>query len=422
MDADLHRITLPAGALLFAEGDSGSSAFLIDGGEIEIFLVREGREVMLARRGPGEIVGEMAILDSLPRSASARAAADCQLVLITADQIAHRIARTDPILRMCLGVVIAKYRETVALFDGADRQRISAPDPPRPLEGFQAALGTLSLENELRRALERGEFELFFQPIVRLPARRLAGFEALLRWRHPTRGLVPPGDFIPVAEASGIIAAVTDWCLGEVGRVFPAIMTAALGNLGAVDPLFLSVNVCGHDLARESFAESVAAALGAAGVDPCSIKLEVTESVLMSDPQKAVAALNACRAYGIGVALDDFGTGYSSLSYLGALPITTLKIDRSFVTSMTAAPTSRRIINLILRLAEELEIPVVAEGVEDDGQARMLADLGCAFGQGYLFGKPETLARTIALTGGWTAAGPAATTPAGAAARTASRG
>ena len=316
MDASLDRIALPAGTLLFAEGDSGSCAYLIDSGRIEIYLVREGREVVLAVRGPGELVGEMAIIDSLPRSASARITADCELVIVTAEQIAHRVARTDPILRMCLGMVIAKYRETVAMIDQADRPRFRRAEPSLSLDGFAGALGALSLESELRRALQKGEFELFFQPVVRLATQRLAGFEALLRWRHPTRGLIAPDDFVPIAEASGLLVDITDWCLDEVGRTFPPLMTAALRNVGAVEPLFMSVNISGDDLSRASFVDSVATMLEKSGIGGGSIKLEVTESVLMSDPVKAVAALDACRRLGLTIAIDDFGTGYSSLSYL----------------------------------------------------------------------------------------------------------
>jgi EAL domain-containing protein (putative c-di-GMP-specific phosphodiesterase class I) len=236
---------------------------------------------------------------------------------------------------------------------------------------------------------------------VRLPSRRLAGFEALLRWNHPTRGLVSPGEFIPVAEASGLIVDITAWCLAEVGRAFPIIARAALHNVVAVDPLFVTVNISGHDLARATFLESVAAMIETSGIAPGSIKLEITESVLMKDPVKSAAMLLACRAMGLGVAIDDFGTGYSSLSQLGTLPMTSIKIDQSFVRSMRREPTSRKIIHMILRLAVELDIPVVAEGIEEHEEERILADLGCAFGQGYLFGKPASLDATLQLTRGW---------------------
>jgi diguanylate cyclase len=402
MDASLDRIAVPAGTLLFAEGDPGSSAYLIDSGQIEIFLVREDRDVILATRGQGEIIGEMAIIDNRPRSASARIVADCDLVIVTASQIAHRIAQTDPILRMCLGVVIAKYRETIAMIEQGDRRQFSREDPSLSPDGFDFALGTLSLESEIRRALHNDEFELFFQPIVRLPSRRLAGFEALLRWRHPTRGLIPPDAFIPIAEASGLIVEITDWCLTRVGSAFPEIAKAALRNVDAVDPLFMSVNISGHDLARESFVESLAAMLRKSGIEPGGIKLEVTESVLMKDPLGALAALEACRRLGLTIALDDFGTGYSSLSHLSTLPIATIKIDRSFVRSMIQAPASSKIIHMILRLAVELDIPVVAEGIEEPYQEQALAELGCAFGQGYLFGKPATFEETLVLARQWT--------------------
>jgi diguanylate cyclase len=405
MEASLDRIAAPTGTLLFAEGDAGSSAYLIDYGKIEIFLVREGRETILATRGPGEIVGEMAIIDSRPRSASARVVEDSDLIVITAEQIAHRIAQTDPILRMCLGVVIARYRETVAMIDQGDRRPSPAPGATPASGEFEAALGTLSLESEIRRALKKDEFELFYQPIVRLPSRRLAGFEALLRWRHPQRGLIQPDAFIPIAEASGLIVEITDWCLARVGRAFPEIARAALRNVGAVDPLYMSVNISGHDLARASFVGSVTAMLDRTGIDPSRIKLEVTESVLMRDPLGAVAALEACRRLGLTIALDDFGTGYSSLSYLSTLPIATLKIDRSFVRSMIQASASRKIINMILRLAVELDIPVVAEGIETLHEEQALAEFGCAFGQGYLFGKPATLKETLAVTRQWSVLG-----------------
>jgi diguanylate cyclase len=400
MDASLDRIAIPAGSMLFAEHDVGSCAYLILSGHIEIFLIREGLEVVLATRGPGEIVGEMAIIDSHPRSASARIVADCELVLITADQIGHRLAETDPILRMCLGVVIARYREMVAMIDSGDRRQEprKAAEPTKDLE---FAIGTLSVESELRRALKRDELELFFQPIVRLSTQRLAGFEALLRWRHPTRGLIAAGEFIPIAEASGLIVDITAWCLDQVGRTFPVIMAAALQNVGAVEPLLMSVNISAHDLARESFVASVAKMLEISGIASRSIKLEVTESVLLKDPAKAVAALEACRQLGLTVAIDDFGTGYSSLSYLTSLPIATIKIDRSFVHSMTQAAASRKVIQMILRLAEELDIPVIAEGVEIEGEEDVLAGLGCAFGQGYWFGRPAALEQTIELTRRW---------------------
>ena len=406
MGPPLDRVELPAGTLLFSEGEPGSCAYLVMSGRVEIFLTRDNGEMHLAERGPGEIVGEIAILDDRARSASARVTENSELAVIGADQLAHRVSNADPVVRMCLSVVINRYREMIGMVDAGNRRHIPRADAPD--YDFKDIVATLSLEGELRRALREGELELFYQPIVRLPSRRLAGFEALLRWRHRQQGLVLPGAFIPVAEASGLIGDITSWCLGEVGRTFPEIQVASLSNIEAVEPLFMSVNVSGHDLSRPSFVASVSGMLKRSGVAATSLKLEITESVLMKDSATVVAALEACCQLGLSIAIDDFGTGYSSLSYLSTLPITTIKIDRSFVQSMIKAPASRKIVQMILRLADELDIPVVAEGIEGVAEAELLIELGCAFAQGYLFGKPVPLTETLELIRHWQASpGPA---------------
>lgn len=402
--------------MLFAEGEAGQAAYLIMDGEIEIFLNREGDEIALANRGIGEIVGEMALLDAGLRSASARVVADCSLIPITEDQIQHRLTQLDPIMRMCLSAVLERYRDMVSLVSKAalPRQTSAAEQAETPPDDrsttpdtserqghsdrMKEAIGQLVMERELRRALDQGELELFLQPIVRLSTGRFAGFEALMRWRHPERGLVPPLTFIPVAEASGFIVELTRWALSEVGRVMPQIMLASLHNPQAVEGTpFLSVNVSDHDLALVDFPAMIARMLETSGMAPESLKLEITESILMQDPRQASDTLEQCRDTGMGIAIDDFGTGYSSLSYLTTLPITTLKVDRAFVQAMLGDARSRKIVQTILRLAEELAIPVVAEGIEQPAEAEALTAMGCDFGQGYLFGKPVPLTETLAL-------------------------
>ena len=402
------QIALAAGTLLYREGEEADRAYLIVSGRIAIFLDRDGAEVALAERGPGEILGEMAILDGEPRSASARAAADSVLIPVSEAMIRHRLAESDPILRLCLGVVISRYRETVARLKGHGPARDAAVVPSEFAAGaradFDTTIATVMMERALRHALDHGEFELFLQPIVRLGPETLAGFEALIRWRHPERGLVPPMEFIPIAESSGLIVDITNWVVAEIGRIMPEIMLAALHNPDATDgPLFLSLNITGHDLARASFPVMIAEMLRTTGIAPETLKLEITESTLMRDPGTASDALSLCRAAGLGIAIDDFGTGYSSLSYLSTLPITTLKVDRAFVRAMLAEPRDRKIIQTILRLADEIGIPVVAEGIETEAEAAALVQMGCAFGQGYLYGRPVPLADTIILIKSWNA-------------------
>ena len=346
MTAALDSLFLQVGTTLFSEGDAGDQAYLIRSGEIEIVIERDGRDIVLARRGAGEIIGEMALLDGGARSAGARVARAAELVGISQRQLEQKIAETDPILRLCLGVVIARYRETLTMaragFGGAP------PAAPRHMPGkdFHAALALLTLERQIEQGLERGEFALYLQPIVRLSDRSLAGFEALARWHHPTRGLVPPSEFIPIAESSGLVVQLTAWMLGEAARAVGLLLDTRRTSKDT-EPFFVSVNVSGHDLHQPGFADTVMAILRGADIPPEHLKLEVTESMLMKDPSRAGRILESCRAQGMGIAVDDFGTGYSSLSHLSTLPITTLKIDRCFVNAMTEDPISRKIVNTI---------------------------------------------------------------------------
>ena len=397
-------VTLPAGAVLFDEGSIGHCAYLILSGRIAIFRRRDGGETVLARRGAGEIFGEMAILDALPRSAGARAEADCVLVPVSAAQIQQRLAGADPILRLCLEGLIARFRETLPRLGPAVVEGPPAPLSPSARADFDATVASLAQERALRRALARDEFALFLQPIVRLATGRLAGFEALIRWHDPERGLVAPASFIPAAEANGLILAITAWVIDAIGRIVPRILQAGLQAPAAVEPsLFVSFNVTAQDLARSDIPTLIDAMLRRTGIAPDALKLEITESALMQDPAGAAAALARCRAAGLGIAVDDFGTGYSSLSHLSTLPITTLKVDRAFVRAMLAEPRDRRIVQTILRLAEEIGVVAVAEGIEGRAEAEALAALGCALGQGYHFGRPMPVADALAATAAWNA-------------------
>ena len=396
MTLPLHCLRLPAGTTLFSEGDGGDRAYLIQSGVVDILIERDGREIVLARRGAGEIIGEMALLDRGPRSASARVTQGAELVAISQRQLEQRIIETDPILRMCIGVLIARYRETLSMARSGFAGPAPVVSPPAPGGDFHAAVAMLALERQIEEGLGRGEFALHLQPIVRLADRSLAGFEALARWHHPVRGLVPPSEFIPVAEASGLVVQLTAWILGEATRAVRQLLDIRRTD-DDVEPFFVSVNVSGHDLHQPGFAETVMAILREAALPPEHLKLEVTESMLMKDPSRAGRILESCRAQGMGIAVDDFGTGYSSLSHLSTLPITTLKIDRCFVKAMADHPTSRKIVNTVRLLARELDIPVVAEGIEREVEASLLNAMGCEYGQGYLFGRPMPLSDALAL-------------------------
>jgi c-di-GMP-specific phosphodiesterase len=240
-------------------------------------------------------------------------------------------------------------------------------------------LSRLALEADLRGAIERGEIAAFFQPIVRLSTGELSGFEALARWRHPRRGFLAPDDFLGLMSEMGMMA--------ELGA---HMMRASATQLGAwrrahpaVDHLTCSVNLSTGEIDREGLVDEVAELVRSNELRRGSLKLEITESDIMRDPDRAAVTLRSLRDAGAGLALDDFGTGFSSLSYLTRLPFDTLKIDRYFVRTMSANEGSAKIVRSVIQLGQDLALEVVAEGVENGVMARALLDLGCDYGQGY---------------------------------------
>jgi EAL domain-containing protein (putative c-di-GMP-specific phosphodiesterase class I) len=240
----------------------------------------------------------------------------------------------------------------------------------------------------LHRALERDELELHYQPVVDLQSQTLVGMEALVRWQHPTRGLLLPYEFISLAEDSGLIVPLGAWVLNEACR-----QTAQWASLrrGAEDDtagLNISVNVSALQLAEPGFPRQVAEAIEASGILPDRLWLEITESALMRDADDSVVILRSLRDLGLHVEIDDFGTGYSSLSYLQRFPVETLKIDRSFVDDLDPRSENAAIVRAILGLGDSLGLSIIAEGVERPVQATRLLALGCQLAQGYLFGRP----------------------------------
>ena len=245
-----------------------------------------------------------------------------------------------------------------------------------------SALAALQLESDLRRAVDHGDLEVRYQPVVALSDGIVSGFEALARWNHPERGSIPPTIFIPAAEKAGLI--------GRLGlRVMrTACQTARLLQVGAGRPLTMSVNLSAAQLFEPTLMEQLAHVLGTSGIDPSQLRLEVTESVLVDRPQDAAAVLARLRNLRVRICIDDFGTGYSSLSYLHKLPVDMLKIDRSFVVALEEGERAVAIVESIVRLGAALGMEVVAEGVETREQAEALRRLGCPQAQGYLFAHP----------------------------------
>lgn len=243
-------------------------------------------------------------------------------------------------------------------------------------------MNLLQVETDLRHAIERGEFEVQYQPIVNLETESIREFEALIRWRHPKHGLIGPDAFVSVAEETGMIVSIGGWILEEACR-----QTVKWQNQFAF-PLSISVNLSAKQLMHPSLTDQVAGILSETGLNPGRLKLEVTESTVMEHSEKSLSVLQDLDALGISLSTDDFGTGYSSLSYLQRFPFDRLKIDRAFVDKMACDEKSEAIVKTILMLGENLDIEVVAEGIETERQLDMLRSLGCRLGQGFLFSKP----------------------------------
>jgi predicted signal transduction protein with EAL and GGDEF domain len=265
----------------------------------------------------------------------------------------------------------------VAMYHAKEQGRNNYQFYSRPMNA--EALQKLSLESHLRKALEREEFVLYYQPVLSVASGAVVGAEALIRWQHPDMGMVSPLEFIPLAEDAGLIVQISEWVLDRACR-----QAAAWQRIGA-QPMKVSVNLSGVDFRRSTMPQTVARALEASGLDPCCLKLELTESVLMREIETTLVILKQLNDMGVQLSIDDFGTGYSSFNYLRRFPLHTLKIDRSFVRDIPGHQDVAAITRAIIAMGHSLKLNVVAEGVETHSQLAYLRELGCDEYQGYLF-------------------------------------
>ena len=299
------------------------------------------------------------------------------------------VADREVVVNVSIGIALAHTGdEGDAVLRNADVAMYSAKNAgkscarlfdPSMLERAQS---WLELEQDLRRAVDRFEFELLFQPKMALQTGELLGFEALLRWRHPKRGLVAPAEFLAVAEETGVIVPIGRWALREA-----CSYAAGWSDRDGVTPS-ISVNLAPRQLEDEHLLDDVRDALAASGLDPKLLILEITEGQMMRAPASAHATLQEIRALGVRIAIEDFGTGYSSFSHLQYFPVDELKIDQTFVARMDKGEREESFVRTLLTLAQSLGVSVVAEGVEREAQQVLLASFGCTIGQGYLFSRP----------------------------------
>lgn len=369
--AAVTRETHPPGAVLFRQGEAGEKAYYIEDGRVSIVRGDETIAVL----GAGDIVGEMALIDDRPRTATAVCAADCRLLAVDRAYLHDAMARADPALPFILRVVLRRFRGVMAPADGVNVQL-----PTRPGERMNGSFAErLRLEEELRSALADERFFLLVQPIVDLATGREAGVETLVRLDHPEHGVLAPADFLALAEERGLVVDIGRWALRAAARI-------AREQAGRWS--FVSVNVATRQLGEGDLAADVADACREADLAPGSLALEVTEMGIVDQPEHAAALLERVSAQGCRIAIDDFGTGTSSFSQLHRLPFDILKIDRSLIAALPESERARKMVRAIARMAGELGLTVVAEGIETEAHRRLAGETGCGLGQGYWFGRP----------------------------------
>lgn len=375
---DLDRFKAVNDTFGHAVGDRVLKAVALRFGE----CVRGGDT--LARLNGDEFVALMTDLDDVPAvEAVVRRLLGVVAEPIELDGRLHYISAS-------IGVSVAPFHgmDPTDLLHAADSAMYAAKSSGRSTfqwftaEMSEAISANLRIEDDLRRAIERGELTVYYQPIVDGLTGKPVAVEALVRWNHPTRGLVMPGEFITVAERSGLIAPLGDYVLREACEQIRRWGAEGLD-------LRVCVNVSTGQFRQKNFAASVRAILEQTGVEPARVELELTESMMIDGFDETMETLTELKLLGVRLAVDDFGTGYSSLAYLKYLPVDTLKLDRAFVAGIAVDRFDRAIATAVLTLARDLKLECIAEGIETEEQARILRELGCPLLQGYLFGRPQ---------------------------------
>lgn len=371
------KLKIKKGQFVFRQNEEADCAYIIESGKVSV-LIEHPQEKILASFSAGEIFGEMAIIDGGFRSASARADDETVLTPVSNLQVQDRVSAADPIVRMLLMLLLKRVRTNN---NGA---RLDSSVSLLSSQNFQDSntevIDKMRFEKELILALQHNQFVLHYQPIMNLQNDRLVGYEALIRWKSPERGLVPPLKFLKVAEETSLMIPIGKWVIEQATKDLKRFQS--LANY----PISMSVNVSAQQFQNKNFLEDLESAVQTAKVSRESVHLEITEGVMMSGGESQMC-MQRLAALNYQTSLDDFGTGYSSLSYLTDWKFNYLKIDQSFVRKMLQDERAFFLCKTIVALAKEMQLQVIAEGIETQPQLEKLKSIGCHFGQGFLFSK-----------------------------------
>lgn len=387
MSNDTHKLEKQAGEFIFREGDPADCAYVIEAGRIEISVDRGDNAVVLSELGPGEILGEMAVIDQYCRTATARVMEDCLLTVVLPEQIQRRIEQTDPIVRSLLSILLTRYRSELSLEQGLPvNTKSGLLLHTRGIEKFR-------FENALTHAIENEEVTVAYQPIRCLRRGAISGLEALVRWDHPTDGTISPETLVALAEETDLIVPLSLYVFKVAVADFTEFRTATPGDL------FASVNVSPRHTIDSEFLNQAWDICSAAGGNPGDIMLELTESVMV-DIDQLGSWVQTAKAMGFRISVDDFGTGYASLEYLTRLEPHTVKIDQNFIRPIAENWRHRAVMGKVLEMARDLGVLVIAEGVETLEHVRVLTEMDCDMAQGYEIGWPLTRSQVIDFLAG----------------------
>ena len=407
LPGESSKLTFPAGSVVVREDDVGDVAYLIERGFARVTRARANGEMFIAKLGPGDLFGEIALVDRRARTATVTAVGELEVIPIGRDQLARVLSQSDPLLKLLLRVATDRLRSSMASISATsvaeEGGEFTGTATPALYDTTRLhAIDELRLEGRIREALRKQEFTLHYQPIISTKKRKLAGFEALVRWNHPEDGLIGPDMFINVAERTGLIVPLGAFVLERACRFAKTFNEAIAARHDKAPPVFMGINVSARQLADADAAGGIIDIVHETGVDPSTIKLEVTENLFIDRPEMAETSLRKLKDFGMAIAIDDFGTGYSSLSYLRRYPLDTLKIDRSFIIDcdQDGNEGGRAIIKTVCDLAEALGMDVVAEGVESSKQFKAVAELGCTYVQGFLMSKSLSESDAMSMADG----------------------
>lgn len=371
------QITIAKDTVLFKQGEAGDCAYVVESGKVLVYLEIDEKVVPLTHVKKGEIFGEMSLIDSLPRSASVKALEDTVLNVVTKDQLIERFQGSDSLVQLLLKVMMNRVRKNnSSLSHLTNPSELGLTAEETVTDGFE----NLKFENRLQEALNNQEFEMFYQPIVNMQDSKIVGCEALIRWKDPVVGYIQPDKFIDFLENSSLMVSVGHWIFERCLQDFQKIKS----SFG--DHFIMSINVSGRQFAHPDFLIELEKLTWKHKVSPRNIKLEVTERVMMNGVV-AIEILDQCKSKGFHISIDDFGTGYSSLQYLSQMPVSYLKIDKSFVSKINADSKVFAVVKSMVFMAQALGMDIIAEGVETIQEREALIQLGAYYAQGWLYSK-----------------------------------